>query len=113
MAYEPSVRIEIATETLQELHTFPLPSGFGYAFAFSADSKSLFYNTTGAAYSGDTETGAGTTVWRQPLNTTTRVKVASFPGRIIEFMKLSPYGKRLGLITWTPQSEAVLIRDTS
>jgi len=116
VAYEPSVRIKIiSTETLQEIHNFPLPSDYGYAIAFSADSKSFFYNTitsASVALSGDLITGGGTTIWRQPLDTTTPVKVASFPGRIVVFMKPSPDGTKLGLATSAPQAEAVLIRDT-
>ncbi len=71
-------------------------------FAFSADSRSIFYVT---------EKGADATIWRQPLETATPVKVASLPGRTVNWIRPSPDGKKLGLILEAPTSEAVLLHD--
>ncbi len=71
-------------------------------FAFSADNKSIFYVT---------EKGADATIWRQPLETATPVKVASLPGRTVNWIRPSPDGKKLGLILEAPTSEAVLLHD--
>jgi serine/threonine protein kinase len=71
-------------------------------FAFSADDKSIFYVT---------EKGSDATIWRQPLETATPVKVASLPGRMVNWIRPSPDGKKLGLILEAPTSEAVLLHD--
>jgi len=71
-------------------------------FAFSADDKSIFYVT---------EKGSDTTIWRQPLETAAPVKVASLPGRTVNWIRPSPDGKKLGLILEAPTSEAVLLHD--
>ncbi len=71
-------------------------------FAFSADSRSIFYVT---------EKGADATIWRQPLETATPVKVTSLPGRTVNWIRPSPDGKKLGLILEAPTSEAVLLHD--
>jgi hypothetical protein len=71
-------------------------------FAFSADNKSIFYVT---------EKGADATIWRQPLETVIPVKVASLPGRTVNWIRPSPDGKKLGLILEAPTSEAVLLHD--
>jgi hypothetical protein len=71
-------------------------------FAFSADDKSIFYVT---------EKGSDATIWRQPLETPTPVKVASLPGRMVNWIRPSPDGKKLGLILEAPTSEAVLLHD--
>ncbi len=71
-------------------------------FAFSADNRSIFYVT---------EKGADATIWRQPLETATPVKVASLPGRTVNWIRPSPDGKKLGLILEAPTSEAVLLHD--
>ena len=71
-------------------------------FAFSADNKSIFYVT---------EQGSDATIWRQPLETATPVKVASLPGRTVNWIRPSPDGKKLGLILEAPTSEAVLLHD--
>jgi serine/threonine protein kinase len=71
-------------------------------FAFSADNRSIFYVT---------EKGADATIWRQPLETATPVKVASLVGRTVNWIRPSPDGKKLGLILEAPTSEAVLLHD--
>jgi WD40-like Beta Propeller Repeat len=71
-------------------------------FAFSADNKSIFYVT---------EKGSDATIWRQPLETATPVKVESLPGRTVNWIRPSPDGKKLGLILEAPTSEAVLLHD--
>ena len=71
-------------------------------FAFSADDKSIFYVT---------EKGSDATIWRQSLETATPVKVASLPGRMVNWIRPSPDGKKLGLILEAPTSEAVLLHD--
>jgi Tol biopolymer transport system component len=70
--------------------------------AFSADSKSVFYVA---------RTGADETIWRQPLDGSTPVKVANLPGKRVNWIRPSPDGKKLGLILESPTSEAVLLRD--
>jgi Tol biopolymer transport system component len=70
--------------------------------AFSADDKSIFYVT---------EKGTDSTIWRQPLETATPVKVVSLPGRTVNWIRPSPDGKKLGLILEAPTSEAVLLHD--
>lgn len=71
-------------------------------FAFSADDRSIFYVT---------RKGADATIWRQPLDTATPVKVATLPGRTVNWIRPSPDGKKLGLILEAPTSEAVLLHD--
>ena len=71
-------------------------------FAFSADNKSIFYVS---------EKGSEATIWRQPLDTSSPVKVASLPGRTVNWIRASPDGKKLGLILEAPTSEAVLLHD--
>ena len=69
---------------------------------FSADNKSIFYFT---------KTGAATTIWRQPLDALASVKVASLPGRSVDWIRSSPDGSKLGLTIATPRAEAVLLRE--
>ena len=71
-------------------------------FAFSADNKSVFYVT---------RAGAEETIWRQRLDTDTPVKVASLTGKVVNWIRPSPDGKKLGLILETPTSEAIVLRD--
>jgi serine/threonine protein kinase len=93
----------ISTDSLQVIRSFPpRDSGDFELFAFSVDSKSIFYVT---------RTGAEETIWRQPLDAGTAVKVAGLPGKVVNWIRPSPDGKKLGLILETPTSEAVLLRD--
>ena len=62
-------------------------------FAFSADDRSIFYVT---------RKGADATIWRQPLDTATPVKVAGLAGRTVNWIRPSPDGKKLGLILERP-----------
>jgi hypothetical protein len=39
------------------------------------------------------------------------LKIASLPGTIVNWIRPSPDGKKLGLILETPTSEAVLLHD--
>jgi hypothetical protein len=71
-------------------------------FAFSADSRSIFYVT---------KKGADATIWRQPPAAATPVKVASLPGLTVNWIRSSPDAKKLGLILEAPTSEAVLLHD--
>jgi serine/threonine protein kinase len=73
-----------------------------HRFAFSADNRSIFYVT---------EKGADATIWRQPLETANPVKVATLPGKTVNWIRPSPDGKKLGLILEAPTSEAVLLHD--
>jgi len=91
-----------STETLKRIRSFPLPSEFYRLIVFSADDKSFYYCT---------RTDAGTTIWRQSLDTGPPVKLASLPGRNVQWMMPSPDGTKLGFILTTPQSEAVLVRE--
>jgi serine/threonine protein kinase len=92
----------LSAETLQKIQSFPMPPDLGFESAFSADSKSVFYAT---------RTGADATIWRQPLDASSPVKVVTLPGKSVNWMRASPDGKNLGLIISTPTSKAVLIRD--
>jgi serine/threonine protein kinase len=92
----------LSAETLQKVQSFRLPSDLQPGIAFSADSKSVFYPT---------QTGADATIWQQPLDTSTPVKVVTLRGKLVKWIRVSPNGKKLGLIVATPTSEAVLLRD--
>ena len=93
----------VALDSLQTIRSFPARDfGDFDRFAFSADNRSVFYVT---------EKGADATIWRQPLETTAPVKVASLPGRMVNWIRPSPDGKKLGLILEAPTSEAVLLHD--
>jgi Tol biopolymer transport system component len=101
--YEGAPRLHIiSTDSLQEIRNFSLPTDSQDLIAFSADSKSVFYAT---------KTGADTTIWRQPLDAVTAVKVASLPGKNVQWISSSPDGTKLGLVVLAPTSEAVLLRD--
>jgi serine/threonine protein kinase len=93
----------ISMASLRVIRSFP-PRHFDDfdRFAFSADNKSIFYVTRNRADS---------TIWRLPLDAATPVEVASLPGKIVNWIRPSPDGKKLGLILETPTSEAVLLRD--
>ena len=91
----------LATDSLKEIRSFP-GTGGNEKFAFSADSKSIFYTT---------RKGASTTIWRQPVDGSLAVKFKVLEGKAIYWLRSSPDGKRLGLLTAKPTSEAVLIRD--
>ncbi len=94
----------ISTESLRVIRSFP-PRDFDDFdhFAFSADNKSIFYVT---------RTGAGEAIWRQRLDADTPpVKVTSLPGKVVNWIRPSPDGKKLGLILETPTSEAIVLRD--
>jgi serine/threonine protein kinase len=90
-------------DSLQVIQSFE-PRGFDDfdRLAFSADGKSVFYVA---------RAGADETIWRQPLDGSTPVKVANLPGKRVNWMRPSPDGKKLGLILESPTSEAVLLRD--
>jgi hypothetical protein len=93
----------VALDSLQTIRSFPIRDFDDFhRFAFSADSRSIFYVT---------EKGGDATIWRQPLETATPVKVASLPGRTVNWIRPSPDGKKLGLILEAPTSEAVLLHD--
>lgn len=93
----------VSLDSLRTTRSFrPPDSGDFNRFAFSADHKSIFYVT---------QNGSGATIWRQPLETATAVKVASLPGTTVNWIRPSPDGKKLGLILETPTSEAVLLHD--
>jgi serine/threonine protein kinase len=93
----------LSMDSLRVVRSFP-PRGFDDfdLFAFSADSKSVFYVT---------RSGADATIWRQPLDAAAPTKVAALPGKAVNWMRPSPDGTKLGLILETPTSEAVLLRD--
>jgi Tol biopolymer transport system component len=93
----------VSLDSLRTIRSFPTHDFDDFKrFAFSADGKSIFYVT---------EKGSDATIWRQPLETATPVKVASLPGRTINWIRPSPDGKKLGLILEAPTSEAVLLHD--
>jgi len=93
----------ISLDSMRVIRSFP-PRNFDNfdLFAFSADSKSVFYVA---------RIGADETIWRQPLDAATPMKVASLPGKVVNWIRPSPGGTKLGLILETPTSEAVLLRD--
>jgi Tol biopolymer transport system component len=100
---EGSREIQILSiETLQEIQSFRLGQNLSFQVAFSADSKTVFYAT---------ETGADATLWRRALDTSFAVKVVTLAGKSVEGIRVSPDGKKLGLIVSTPTSEALLLRD--
>ena len=93
----------VSLDSLRTIRSFAIRDFDDFdRFAFSADSRSIFYVT---------EKGADATIWRQPLETATPVKVASLPGRTVNWIRPSPDGKKLGLILEAPTSEAVLLHD--
>jgi serine/threonine protein kinase len=93
----------VALDSLRTMRSFAVRDFDDFdRFAFSADNRSIFYVT---------EKGADATIWRQPLETATPVKVASLPGRTVNWIRPSPDGKKLGLILEAPTSEAVLLHD--
>ncbi len=93
----------VSLDSLQTIRSFPTRDFDDFVrFAFAADNRSIFYVT---------EKGADATIWRQPLETAAPVKVASLPGRTVNWIRPSPDGKKLGLILEAPTSEAVLLHD--
>jgi Tol biopolymer transport system component len=92
----------ISTDSLQEIRTFPSTRDAEESAAFSADNKSIFYAT---------KTGASTTIWRQPVDGATPVKVATLQGKAVYWLRPSPDGKKLGLSIGTSTFEAVLLHD--
>jgi Tol biopolymer transport system component len=92
----------VSTESLKEVQSIPLPPDARPVLAFSADGKSLFFNT---------RTGQDATVWRQPLDGSAPIKVAILPERLVQWMRPSPDGKRLGMTLVSPTSEAVLLHE--
>jgi serine/threonine protein kinase len=93
----------VSTDSLRVIRSFPARDfdDFG-RFTFSVDNKSIFYVT---------RTGADETIWRQGLDADTPVKVASLPGKVVNWIRPSPDGKKIGLILETPTSEAIVLRD--
>jgi WD40 repeat protein len=93
----------VSLDSRQTMRNFPARDFEDFErFAFSADNKSIFYVT---------EKGGDATIWRQPLETANPVKVATLPGRTVNWIRPSPDGKKLGLILEAPTSEAVLLHD--
>ena len=93
----------VALDSLRTMRTFAVRDFDDFdRFAFSADNRSIFYAT---------EKGADATIWRQPLETATPVKVATLPGKTVNWIRPSPDGKKLGLILEAHTSEAVLLHD--
>jgi hypothetical protein len=93
----------VSLDSLRPIRSFATRDFDDFArFAFSADNRSIFYVT---------EKGADATIWRQPLETATPLKVASLPGKTVNWIRPSPDGKKLGLILESPTSEAVLLHD--
>jgi eukaryotic-like serine/threonine-protein kinase len=90
-----------SAETLQKIQSFQLKQNVS-RITFSADNKSIFYPT---------KTGAATTIWRQPLDALSSVKVASLPGTSVDWIRSSSDGSKLGLTIATPRAEAVLLRE--
>jgi hypothetical protein len=94
----------LSAETLEPIRNFQLPSESSTIVSFSADSQSIFYFT---------KTQAGTTIWRQGLAAPKPVRVTSLPPeKVLHWIRPSPDGTKLGLAVDTPQSRAVLLRDT-
>jgi Tol biopolymer transport system component len=91
-----------STETLRNVQSLPLPPDADPWIAFSTDHQSIFYSM---------RTAAESTIWRQPLDATTPVKVAIISGKLVDWIRPSPDATRLGLITEAPRSSAVLLRD--
>jgi hypothetical protein len=103
VTYKQSKSIKVfSTDTRQLIYSFPLPADLHSRNAFSADNKSLFYPT---------ENEAGTTLWRVSFDSKPAVKFASLPGRSVDCIRASPDGTKLGLITDSPRSRAVLLKD--
>jgi hypothetical protein len=93
----------VSLDSLRIIRSFPTRDFDEFdRFAFSPDNKSIFYVA---------RNGSDTTIWRQPLEAATPVKVASLPGTTVNWIRPSPDGKKLGLIVETPTSEAVLLHD--
>ena len=93
----------VSLDSLQTIRSFATRDFDDFVrFAFSADDRSIFYVT---------RKGAEATIWRQPLDTATPVKVVTLPGRTVNWIRPSPDGKKLGLILEAPTSEAVLLHD--
>jgi serine/threonine protein kinase len=93
----------VALDSLRTIRSFSTRDFDDFKrFAFSADNMSIFYVS---------EKGSEATIWRQPLDTSSPVKVASLPGRTVNWIRPSPDGKKLGLILEAPTSEAVLLHD--
>ncbi len=93
----------VSLDSLRTIRSFPIRDFDDFdRFAFSADNRSVFYVT---------EKGADATIWRQPLETASPLKVASLPGKTVNWIRPSPDGKKLGLILEAPTSEAVLLHD--
>lgn len=94
----------VSLDSLQTVRSFPT-RGLGEfdRFAFSADNKSIYFVTGN---------GSAATIWRQPLEAASPVKVVSLPGTTVNWIRPAPDGKTLGLILETPTSEAVLLHDT-
>jgi DNA-binding winged helix-turn-helix (wHTH) protein len=96
-------RLEIfSTETLQKVQSLPFPTDADAWVAFSTDQKSIFYSIRKAG---------GSTIWRQPLDSTSPVKIASISGKLVDWIRPSPDGTRLGFISEAPQSSTVFLRD--
>ncbi|HTW49905.1 MAG TPA: protein kinase [Acidobacteriaceae bacterium] len=93
----------VSLDSLQTIRSFPARDFRDFdRFAFSADNRSIFYVATN---------GSDATIWRQPLDSAAPVKVASLPETIVNWIRPSPDGKKLGLILESPTSEAVLLHD--
>jgi hypothetical protein len=99
----PSELQLFSTETLQVVKSFSWAPDPQHLTAFSADGKSIFYVT---------RTPAGTTISEQPLDTRAPLTVATLPGKFVKSIQESPDGTKLGLVIRTPQTKAVLLRET-
>ncbi len=92
----------LSTATLEKPLTVPMPPDFFRSSAISGDDKSVYFPTMA---------GPDTTIWKRGLEGGEPVKIASLPGKTVQWMRLSPDGTKLGLILEAPQSQAVLLRD--
>jgi DNA-binding winged helix-turn-helix (wHTH) protein/Tol biopolymer transport system component len=96
-------RLEIFfTETLQKVQSLPFPTDADAWVAFSTDQKSIFYSVRKAG---------GSTIWRQPLDSTSPVKIATISGKVVEWIRPSPDGTKIGFISEAPRSSTVFLRD--
>lgn len=90
------------TDTLQQKQCLPLPADASDWITFSADSKSIYFVR---------QTRKEATIWRQPLDGSPAVLIASLPGKFVYWLRASPDGTRLGLNTMVRQYRPVLLRE--
>jgi len=93
----------MSATSFAKIREFAGTNGRGDAMAFSSDSESLFYTT---------RAGNDTVIWRQPLKGGPALNMGVLPGKSALWLRPSPDGGKLGVISSTPTSQAVLIRDT-